>query len=67
MGRKRGTKGNAMQFVFTVTEIRAYRVEYTVEAADMDSALNMAASGDTVSEETLKCEGVLNREIWGYD
>lgn len=48
-------------FKATVRETRTYDVEYTVEADTFDEAIGLLETGETVSEKTLRMDGVTDR------
>lgn len=48
-----------------VNEVRNYRVEYTVEAKDIDEAKEKLANGDTQSEIELGSSEVMDRHFHG--
>ena len=51
-----------MKYIIPVIETRTYRVQYTVDADNLDEALELAEAGDTVSEEELHLVDVVARQ-----
>ena len=53
------------RFIGTVTEMQAVVRQYEVEADTSAEASEKMSRGDTVSEMTIKTEGIVNRIVKG--
>jgi len=50
-------------YTFEVIEILTRIVHYTVEASTFEEAEILAAQGDTIHEEVIKIDGVIDRDV----
>lgn len=54
-----------MKIKIEVIETRTYTVIYTIEASNKQKALDKVIIGDTLNEEEIRLESVIDRNIVG--